>query len=68
MTVHSQVKQTLAALKSTQGTLRMYSLQAKGEEEKLAYKDALKTTDHIIKDLENRIKTLEFEEPQFKGF
>ncbi|AOY76211.1 DUF1657 domain-containing protein [Clostridium formicaceticum] len=68
MTVGSQVKQTLATLKGTQGTLRTYSLQCHHEEEKKVYEEALKTSNEIIKDLENRLKTLEFEESQFKGY
>ncbi|SET77619.1 Protein of unknown function [Natronincola peptidivorans] len=68
MTVGSQVKQTLASLKGAQGTLRMYALQAQDEKEKNAYTEALETTNDVIKDLENRLKTLEFEEPQFKGY
>lgn len=67
MTVATQVKQTLATLKGAQGTLRMYSLQSREEESKNVYKDALETTNDIIKDLEIRLKTLELEEPQFKG-
>lgn len=68
MTVSSQVKQTLATLKGVQGTLRTYSLQSQNEEEKATYHEALETTNNIIKDLENRLKVLEYEEPQFKGF
>ncbi|SNS06099.1 Protein of unknown function [Anaerovirgula multivorans] len=68
MTVGSQVKQTLATLKGVQGTLRTYSLQSQKEEEKAAYNEALKTTNNIIKDLEDRLKVLEYEEPQFKGY
>lgn len=68
MTVSSQVKQTLATLKGVQGTLRTYSIQSQVEEEKAAYRDALQITNHIIQDLESRLKVLEYEEPQFKGF
>ncbi|MDK2919283.1 MAG: hypothetical protein PWQ37_2016 [Candidatus Petromonas sp.] len=68
MTVSSQVKQTLASLKNTQSTLRFYSTQSQNKEAKLAYDEALKVTKDIIKDLENRLKTLEFEEPQYKGY
>jgi hypothetical protein len=68
MTVSSQVKQTLASLKNTQSTLRFYSIQSQNKEAKLAYDEALEVTKDIIKDLENRLKTLEFEEPQYKGY
>lgn len=68
MTVSSRVKQTLANLKGAQSTLRIYSIQTQDEETKTVYKEALETTEDIIKDLEERIRTLEFQEPQNKGF
>lgn len=67
MTVGSKVKQTLANLKGVESTLRVYSLQSSNEEEKAVYRLALNTTNQVIRDLENRIKVLEFEEPQYKG-
>lgn len=67
MTVGSKVKQTLANLKGTQGTLRIYSTQEENEDARCAYKGALSVTNEVIKDLESRIETLEFEEPQYKG-
>lgn len=68
MTISSKVKQTLASLKGAQGTLRVYSLQTQDADVKATYKEALETTSKIINDLEERIKTLEFEEPQYKGY
>lgn len=67
MTVGSQVKQTLASLKGSRGTLRVYSTQTRDEETRLIYEDALGITDSIITDLENRVQHLEAEEPQYKG-
>jgi len=68
MTVSSQVKQTLASLKGIEGTLKVYSLKSQNKEEKFVYDNAVKTTAEIIKDLEKRLKILEYEEPQYKGF
>lgn len=68
MTVSSKVKQTLASLKGAQGTLRIYSLQTQDKNAKATYEESLEITDKIIKDLEERLKTLEFEEPQYKGY
>lgn len=68
MTVSSQVKKTLANLKGVQSTLHLYSIQSQNDEEKSAYKEAINVTNNIINDLENRLKTLEFEEPQYKGY
>lgn len=67
MTVGSKVKQTLAGLKGIESTLKIYSAQSKNKEEISVYKEALQTTESVIKSIENRIKKLEFEEPQYKG-
>lgn len=67
MTVASQVKQTLASLKGARGTLRVYSTQTREEEARSMYTDAIVVTSSIIADLESRLQTLEFEEPQYKG-
>ncbi|CUH97474.1 hypothetical protein P22_3605 [Propionispora sp. 2/2-37] len=67
MTVASQIKKTLATLKGSQGTLRLYALQTGDEETKLVYNEALETVGVITNDLEKRMQTLEYQEPQFKG-
>lgn len=67
MTVASQVQKTLATLKGSQGTLRLYAMQTRDEETKLVYNEALEATGHIINDLEKRMQTLEYQEPQYKG-
>lgn len=67
MTVASQVKQTLASLKGSQGTLRLYALQAGNEETMSAYHEAVDALDAVIHDLEKRLQTLEYQEPQYKG-
>lgn len=67
LTVASQVKQTLASLKGARGTLRVYSTQTRDEETRLMFTDAIEVTNTVIKDLEIRLQTLEFEEPQYKG-
>lgn len=66
MTVISKVRQTLASLKSTQAGLMFYEAHSQNEETRRAYGEALDVTDAIVKDLENRIKTLEDQEPQYK--
>lgn len=67
MTVGSMVNQTLATLKGVQGTLRIYSAQSQKEETKSAFIEALSITDTVIKDIENRLTYLEFQEPQYKS-
>lgn len=67
MTVASQVKQSLAILKSAHATLRVYAEQSQNQEAKSAFEEANQATGEIIDDLEDRLKILEFEEPQYKG-
>jgi len=67
MTVASQLKQTIASLKGARGTLRVYSTQTRDVETRSVFLGALGETDTIIEDLEKRLQTLEFEEPQYKG-
>jgi len=67
MTVASQVKQTIASLKGTRGTLRVYITQTRDDETRSVFTDALNETNTIIEDLEKRLQVLEFEEPQYKG-
>ena len=67
MTVASQVKKTIATLKGNQATLRLYALQTRDEETKSVYHEALEATGEIISDLEGRMQTLEYCEPQYKG-
>lgn len=67
MTVASQLKQVLATLKGSQGTIRLYAAQAQEEETRAVYDEALETTTEIIHDLEKRLSALEYQEPQYKG-
>lgn len=67
MTVASQVKQVLATLKGSQGTIRLYAAQAQKDETRAVYDEAMDITSEIIHDLEKRLSALEYEEPQYKG-
>lgn len=67
MTVGARVKQTLSGLKGIKGTLETYALQTQDEKTGSAYKEALQVIDEVVGDLEKRVQTLEFEEPQYKG-
>mgnify|MGYP001193044938 CR=1 FL=1 len=68
MTVGSKVKQTVASLKGAQATLAMYAELSQHEaDQKTFERNALKV-ERIVKRLEERVKQLDFEEPQYKGF
>ncbi|AQS58891.1 hypothetical protein B0537_07205 [Desulforamulus ferrireducens] len=67
MTVAAQVKQTIASLKGTKATLEIFSnITQEQANRELLIKNTAKLS-NIIVQLEQRVKTLEFEEPQYKG-
>ncbi|MCF8563390.1 DUF1657 domain-containing protein [Alicyclobacillus tolerans] len=68
MTVGSQVKQTLAGLKSAQASFEQFALQTQNQQAKQLYTDAASQTQAIVQTLETRVSQLEQEEPQYKGF
>lgn len=67
MTVASQVRQTLATLKGSQGTLRIYAALAQDDETRAVFDEAMDITTEIISGLEKRLLVLENQEPQYKG-
>ncbi|MBU3130368.1 DUF1657 domain-containing protein [Clostridium tagluense] len=67
MTVISKVKQTLATLNGSEATLRLYSLQERDQEAKAIYTEAFQEINKIKIDLEKRVGSIEFQEPQYKG-
>ncbi|AUJ26864.1 DUF1657 domain-containing protein [Virgibacillus dokdonensis] len=68
MTVSSQVKQTIAGLKSAQASFEQFALQTENKQAKQLYENAAQQTMSILKSVEPRIQQLEQEEPQYKGF
>ncbi|MBS4024886.1 MAG: DUF1657 domain-containing protein [Clostridia bacterium] len=68
MTVGSKLKQTLASLRGAESVLRTYANQTQKKENKKVYQEAVQVSEEIIYSLEERLKQLEFQEPQYKGF
>jgi len=68
MTVGSQVKQTIAGLKSAQASFEQFALQTENKQAKQLYENAAQQTMTILESLQPRIKEIEQEEPQYKGF
>ncbi|MDA8352809.1 MAG: DUF1657 domain-containing protein [Firmicutes bacterium] len=68
MTVGSKVKQTVASLKGAHATLAMYAQIMEQEKDKQTFHEVTEQMDYVIHQLEERVKRLEFEEPQYKGF
>jgi len=68
MTVSSQIKEALSNLKSAQASLESFALQTQNQQAKQLFTTAAQQTMSIIKTLEPRIREIESQEPQYKGF
>ncbi|WP_284139298.1 MULTISPECIES: DUF1657 domain-containing protein [unclassified Virgibacillus] len=68
MTVASQVKQTIAGLKSAQASFEQFALQTENKQAKKLFENAAMQTETILQSVEPRVQQLEQEEPQYKGF
>lgn len=66
MTVSSQVKQTIAGLKSAQASFEQFALQTQNKQAKQLYEGAAQQTDAIVQSVEPRMQEIELEEPQYK--
>lgn len=66
MTIISQVKQTLAGLKSAQASFETFALGTDNQQAKQLYQDAAKQTQQLVDSLSARIQQIEQEEPQYK--
>ena len=67
MTVHSKLNETLCTLQGITSTLKIYAMQTDQQEIKNVFNDAALFINQVAGDLEARMKTLEYEEPQYKG-
>jgi hypothetical protein len=68
MTVGSQVKQTIAGLKSAQASFEQFALQTENKQAKQIYENAAQQTMAILQSVEPRVQQIEQQEPQYKGF
>ncbi|WP_199624696.1 DUF1657 domain-containing protein [Paenibacillus alkalitolerans] len=68
MTVSTQVKQTLAVMKGIHSTIAQYAQTAQNREARGIWQKQVPVCEKIVGQLEKRIQTLEFQEPQYKGF
>lgn len=66
MTVITQVKQTIAGLKSAQASFETFSLGTDNQEAKKIYQDAANQTQAIIDSIEPRLQEIQQEEPQYR--
>lgn len=65
MTVISQVKQTVAGLKSAQASLEGFALQTDNQSAKQTYQQAAQQAQAIVDMLDPRVQEMLQEEPQY---
>jgi hypothetical protein len=66
MTVATQVKQTLAGLKSAQASFETFALQTENQAAKQLYQQAAQQTQAIVDLINSRVQEIQNEEPQYK--
>ncbi|MFC7060297.1 DUF1657 domain-containing protein [Halobacillus seohaensis] len=66
MTVISDVKTTVAGLKSAQASFETFALGTENQQAKQLYEQSAQDTQTIINNLESRVTEIEQEEPQYK--
>ncbi|GAA2707952.1 DUF1657 domain-containing protein [Aeromicrobium ponti] len=65
MTVGTQVKQTIAGLKSAQASFETFALGTENQNAKQLYQNAAQQTQTIIDSIEPRLQEIQKEEPQY---
>jgi len=66
MTVASDVKQTIAGLKSAQASFETFALATDNQQAKQLYQTAAQQTQSIIDTVQPRLQEIQQEEPQYK--
>lgn len=66
MTVASQIKQTVAGLKSAQASLETFALQTENQQAKQLFQQAAQQTQMVVDQISQRLSEIELEEPQYK--
>lgn len=66
MTVITNVKTTLASLKSAQASFETFALSTDNEQAKQLYQNAAQQTQAIVDSLNPRVTEMEQEEPQYQ--
>ena len=66
MTVASDVKQTIAGLKSAQASFETFALSTDNQQAKQLYQTAAQQTQSIIDTVQPRLEQIQQEEPQYR--
>lgn len=67
MTVATQLRQTLAGLKSAQASLEGFALQTENEQAKQLFQQAAQDAQNIVDSITPRLREIEQEEPQYRN-
>lgn len=68
MTISSQIKETLASLKGLQSTIETFAIHEENTTSKDLLQKNAQRLNEVISMYEHRLASVEFEEPQYKGF
>lgn len=68
VTIGTKVKKALSDLKSAQADFESFALEVQDQASKQVYADAARQTRHIAQRIEEQVRRLEKEEPQYKGY
>ncbi len=66
MTVATDVKQTIAGLKSAQASFETFALSTDNQQAKQLYQTAAQQTQSIIDTIQPRLEQIQQEEPQYR--
>ncbi|WP_158736344.1 DUF1657 domain-containing protein [Alteribacillus sp. YIM 98480] len=66
MTVASDLKTTVANLKSAQASFESFALATENEQAKQMYQNAAQQTQQLVDSVSPRVQQIEQEEPQYK--
>ncbi len=68
MTTYSKVRQTLASLEGAKATMDVYGQISQDEHARQLFRRNAQKLEIVLDRLQKRIREMELEEPQFKGF
>ncbi|MGM0883296.1 MAG: DUF1657 domain-containing protein [Bacillota bacterium] len=68
MTVGSDLKTAVAALKSAQVSFEQFALGTQNQQAKDLYTNLAQSTQQLVDQASTRVQQVENEEPQYKGF
>jgi hypothetical protein len=67
VTIATQLKQTLASLKSAQASLEGFALQTDNQEAKHMYEQCAQQAQTLVDSLNTRVEEIQQEEPQYRS-